>query len=77
MLRDAGLADLKIDIIAGADTTGRSLPMLKASFSRYARDSGRVTEEEITAWLASVEHAIAQGSFLFALPQFVVRGAKQ
>jgi hypothetical protein len=50
--------------------------MLKASFARYARDSGRIEEAEIAAWLASVERAIAQRNFFFVLPQFVVRGVK-
>jgi SAM-dependent methyltransferase len=77
MFRDAGLVDVKVNIIAGADTVGRSLTMLKASFSRYAHDSGHVAEAEIAAWLASVERAIKEGSFFFVLPQFVVCGAKK
>ena len=68
---------MKVEILAGADTVGRSLPMLKASFSRYAHDSGRVADAEIAAWMASVERAIEEGRFLFVLPQFVVRGAKK
>jgi len=41
LFRAAGLDDVKVEIHAGADTAGRSLPMLKASFARYARDSGK------------------------------------
>jgi SAM-dependent methyltransferase len=77
MFRDAGLADVKVNIIAGADTVGRSLTMFKASFARYAHDSGHVTEAESAAWLASVERAVKEGNFFFVLPQFVVRGAKK
>ncbi len=51
LFRDAGLTDVKVEIMAGADTAGRALPMLKASFSRYAHDSGRVAEAEVAAWL--------------------------
>jgi ubiquinone/menaquinone biosynthesis C-methylase UbiE len=77
LFRNAGLTEVKVEILAGADTAGRSLPMLKASFARYAHDSGRVPDAEITAWLASIDRAIEQGSFFFVLPQFVVRGLKK
>jgi len=77
LFREAGLNEVKVEILAGADTAGRSLPMLKASFARYAHDSGRITDSEIAAWLASVDRAIKQGSYLFVLPQFVVRGVKK
>jgi ubiquinone/menaquinone biosynthesis C-methylase UbiE len=76
LFRAAGLTDVKVQILAGADTAGRALPMLKASFARYAHDSGRIADDEIAAWLASVQHAIDSGNFFFVLPQFVVSGAK-
>jgi SAM-dependent methyltransferase len=74
---EAGLAELRTEIVAGADVGGRSLPMLKASFARYARDSGRVSAEDIARWLEMLERAIARGRFMFVLPQFVVRGMKK
>jgi SAM-dependent methyltransferase len=46
----ARLSDVKVEIMAGADVAGRSLPMLKASLARYARDSGRVSEEDTARW---------------------------
>jgi SAM-dependent methyltransferase len=73
----AGLTEVRSEIVAGADVAGRSLPMLKASFARYARDSGRVSAEDIARWVQMVETAIARGMFLFVLPQFVVRGMKK
>jgi SAM-dependent methyltransferase len=73
----AGLAEVRTEIIAGADVAGRSLPMLKASFARYARDSGQVSPDDIARWVQMVEAAIARGRFLFVLPQFVVRGMKK
>ncbi len=76
MFREAGLRDVKVEIMAGADTAGRSLPMLKASFARYARDSKRIAADEVTQWLASIDRAIEQGNYLFVLPQFIVRGVK-
>jgi arsenite methyltransferase len=76
LFREAGLTEVKVEILAGADTVGRALPMLTASFARYARDSRRVEEAEVAAWLASIQRAIEQQSFFFVLPQFVVRGVK-
>jgi len=48
--------------------------MLKASFARYAHDSGKIAQAEIERWFAEIDRAVAEGSFLFVLPQFVVRG---
>ena len=77
LFRDAGLSDVKAEIFAGADTMGRALPMLRASFARYARDSGKVEPREVDAWLADIDRAIAASKFFFVLPQFVVRGIKR
>ncbi len=76
LFRRAGLNQIKVEIFAGADTAGRSLPMLKASFARYARDSGKIAQSELDQWLADVDAAVANGSYFFVLPQFVVRGVK-
>lgn len=73
----AGLSDVFVEIMAGADVAGRSLPMLKESLARYARDSGKVSSEDTARWLQLVEGAIRSGKFLFVLPQFVVRGMKK
>jgi hypothetical protein len=66
-----------VEIFAGADTVGRSIPMLKASFARYALDSGKITPAEVEGWLADITGAIAAGTFVFVLPQFVVRGVRK
>jgi len=76
LFRAAGLSEVKVEIHAGADTVGRSLPMLKASFARYARDSGKIADAEIKRWFGEIDRAVASGSFLFVLPQFVVRGVR-
>jgi SAM-dependent methyltransferase len=75
--RAAGLGEVKVEVFAGADTAGRSLPMLRASFARYACDSGKIASAEVEQWLADVNDAIARGAFLFVLPQFVVRGIRE
>jgi ubiquinone/menaquinone biosynthesis C-methylase UbiE len=77
LFRSAGLTDVKVDVLAGADTAGRARPMLKASFARYARDSGKITPAEIEQWLADVDRAVAENLFMFVLPQFVVRGIRK
>lgn len=77
LFRETGLVDVKVEVLAGADTFGRSMPMLRASLARYARDSGRVAESEVDEWLANINRAIERGTFLFVLPQFVVRGVKR
>jgi SAM-dependent methyltransferase len=76
LFREAGLADVRAEIFAGADTTGRSSPMMRASLARYALDSGAIAEAEVRTWLRDIDNAIAAGRFLFVLPQFVVRGIK-
>ena len=76
LFRAAGLDDVKVEIHSGADTAGRSMPMLKASFARYARDSGKIAASEVEGWFADIDRAVAARSFLFVLPQFVVRGMK-
>jgi ubiquinone/menaquinone biosynthesis C-methylase UbiE len=73
----AGLDQIKVEIFAGADTAGRSIPMLKASFARYARDSGKIAQPELERWLADIDDAVKDGSYFFVLPQFVVRGIKK
>ena len=77
LFRRAGLDQIKVEIFAGADTAGRSIPMLKASFARYARDSGKIAQQELNRWLADVDAAVANGSYFFVLPQFVARGIKR
>src|SRR5258708_8922585 len=77
LFRAAGLNEVKVEIHAGADTAGRSMPMLKASFARYARDSGKIAAAEVEGWFGDIDRAVASGSYLFVLPQFVVRGIRK
>ena len=77
LFRGAGLDQVKMELFAGVDTVGRSLPMLKSSFARYALDSGKIAAAEVEQWLADIAAAIAAGTFVFVLPQFVVRGVRK
>jgi ubiquinone/menaquinone biosynthesis C-methylase UbiE len=76
LFHEAGLADIKTEVFAGADIRGRAAPMLKVSLAQYARDSGRLTADEVDGWLGDIDQAIASGRYMFVLPQFVVRGVK-
>jgi ubiquinone/menaquinone biosynthesis C-methylase UbiE len=77
LFRAAGLKDVQVDVFAGADTAGRAVPMLKASIAQYARDSGRIANDEVDQWLSDIDGAIAAGEYLMVLPQFVVRGTRR
>ncbi len=76
LFREAGLREVKVTVMAGADTVGRATPMLRASLARYAVDSGEIPAEEVSVWLGDIDRAIERGRFLFILPQFVARGTK-
>jgi len=77
LMRGAGLADVKVEVFAGADTVGRSVTMMRESQSRYARDSGQIPARDIEQWLADLESAVKRGTYLFVLPQFAARGTKK
>lgn len=77
LMRRAGLSDVKVSIFAGADITGRQAVMLRQSWARYARDSGKVSAAEIEEWLRAIDESIASGEYLLMMPQFVVRGVKR
>jgi len=76
LFRAAGLSDVKVKVFSGADQTGRSTPMQRASLANYAADSGQISQDEIRQWLEDIERAVETGRYLFILPQFVVRGVK-
>ncbi len=76
LFREAGLREVKVKAFSGADQTGRSTPMQRASLANYAADSGQISRDEIQQWLADIELAVERGRYLFILPQFVVRGVK-
>ena len=77
LLVESGLADVKVEVFAGADTIGRSFTMLRESLSRYARDSKLIGKNEIEQWLADLTEAIERRRYLFVLPQFVARGTRK
>lgn len=85
LLRRHGFADIEVRIQAFADTAGRSLPVIRnmrsyidAAIEAAGRTGAApaLSAEEADALLADAERAVDAGTFLFALPQFLVSGNK-
>ena len=73
MFRHAGFQDIRVQVQANADTVGGMRPVLR-NMASYARASGRVEEPELEAFLAGVERAVDEQTYLALLPQFLVTG---
>jgi len=72
-LRKAGFSDVKIEILASADTRGHFSPIV-FNMASYARASGKMEEARIDRLLSTVRASIEDGSYLLVLPQFLVTG---
>jgi len=73
IFRQTGFADVRVQIIANADTAG-GLRGVIANMASYARTSGRIEEAEIVAFLEDVDRSLEEETFLAVLPQFLVTG---
>jgi len=73
-MRAAGFADVRIQVVASADTRGHFSPILH-NMASYARASGRIETSKIDALLAELDRALADGTYLLVLPQFLVTGS--
>lgn len=73
--RAAGFGQVEVGIDATADVTGRLLGMVR-NMGAYARESGAMDPEALTAVLAQVEAAHTEDRLLIVSPQFVLRGRK-
>ena len=73
LFRQAGFRDIKVRVLAGADTHGRMLPIL-LNMAAYARASGRMEPERIEEILERARAAAAAEEILILLPQFLVTG---
>ena len=81
LLTGHGFEGVEVRIQAFADTQGRSLPVISnmRSYIDAARAAGDgaargLSADEADALVASAEQAVAAGTFLFSLPQFLVSG---
>ena len=66
-------ADVKVKIVASADTKGFTAPIVVNMMS-YARASGRLPKATLEALAADLKKSLADGTFLLILPQFLVTG---
>lgn len=73
LMREAGFADVRVAVLTGPDTKGHAAPIL-LNMAKYARESQRLAAEEIDRFVEDVKRALAQGSYLLVLPQFLVTG---
>jgi ubiquinone/menaquinone biosynthesis C-methylase UbiE len=72
-LRAAGFKDVKVQILATADTKGFTAPIVFNMLS-YARASGRLSEATLESLKDDLKRSLADGNFLLILPQFLVTG---
>ncbi len=72
-MRTAGFGDVRVKILARADTKGVMAPIVFNMMS-YARASGRLPEKTLETLAADVKRSLADGTFLLILPQFLVTG---
>jgi len=70
-----GFRDIEVQVSAKPDTVGRLLPMIK-NMAGYARNGGEMAEAEIDAILATLDRALAKGTYLVVAPQFIVTGSR-
>lgn len=73
-MRAAGFRDVRVQILASADTRGVFAPIV-FNMASYARESGRLDTAVIDQVLGDLQRGIAEGSYLLVLPQFLVTGA--
>ena len=72
----AGFAEVRVGIVARADTEGRLLGMVR-NMGRYALESGGIGQGEVEGIVAGVERAQREGRSLAVSPRFVVTGLRQ
>jgi hypothetical protein len=73
IFRRAGFEEVRVQVLANADTRG-FLRAVISNMTSYARASGRIEESWLDRFLADVDTAIQEESFLGILPQFLVTG---
>lgn len=73
LFRQAGFEDIRVQVLAGADTTGGMRAVLR-NMTSYARVSGQLEEAELEAFIEEVDRAVDEQTYLALLPQFLVTG---
>ena len=70
----AGFRDVKLKVLATADTKGFTAPIV-FNMLGYARESGRLPEKTRERLVRDLKQSLADGTFLLILPQFLVTGS--
>ena len=73
LFRQAGFTDIRVQILASADTSGALEGVLR-NMASYARTSGELDQAEIDGFLQDLEQSLEDETFLAVLPQFLVTG---
>jgi len=68
--REAGFTEIEVQVITAADTEGRLLAMIR-NITDFAAEGG-MNKERVKKVLTTVEHGIAEGTYLAVSPQFIV-----
>ncbi len=73
MFRRAGFSDVKVQVLAAADTNGALRGVLH-NMAGYALTSGQVGKADVEAFIADVDRALNDETYFAVLPQFLVTG---
>jgi ubiquinone/menaquinone biosynthesis C-methylase UbiE len=73
-LRSSGFVEVKVQILASADTRGHFSPIV-FNMASYARASGRMDPAKIDRLLDALKRSLQDGTYLLVLPQFLVTGS--
>ena len=75
LMAKSGFRDVEIQLLTRPDTEGRLMPML-TTMAQFARDAGGMDTAETYAILATLDQALAEGTYLVLAPQFIVTGKR-
>ncbi len=75
LFRTAGFRDVRVQVLAGADTRGHMAPVV-LNMAHYARASGRLPAALLDTLVSELRVAVEAGTYLLVLPQFLVTGTK-
>ena len=75
LFSQAGFEDVRVAVLASADTTG-ALRAVLANMASYAQTAGAVSATDTSEFLQEIDAAIDAGTYVGVLPQFLVTGSR-
>lgn len=75
LLNDAGFENVEVRVAASADVAGGGMPILVNMVS-YIRTFNAMSEARVGQMMDALQAAIADGRYVFVLPQFIATGDK-